>query len=505
MFSFRRRAWLIIGLLLFSAFYALTRLPNLTKLPIFTDEAIYIRWSQIGAQDANWRFISLTDGKQPMFTWIMMGLLKVVHADPLFDGRLTSVLAGFATMWGVWLLAWELFRSRKVSWAAAALYLILPFTLWYDRMALYDSLVAAFSVWNLYLSIRLVRTLRTDIALVLALTLGAGMLNKSSGFLSMYLLPFTLILFDWKSPKRRERLLRWVGLAATAAALSQVYYSILRLSPFFHMIAQKDNVFLFSFREWMNQPFRFLVGNLRGMFDWLRSYLTLPLFIVAFIPLFTRWPHTKERLLLYIWWLLPFVALANFAKILYPRFILFMAMPLLLVAAQSMTSMWDSLRRPFARIILVAIVVIPLLMISVPIVLDPVHAPIPAPDRGQYIDDWPAGGGVPQVVRYLKEQVAMGKVNVYTEGTFGLMPASIEIYLVNNPNILIKGIWPLTEAFPDEIKAAALAAPTYIILNESQTPPHNWPLKLIGEYLKGTRPDKKMRFYQVDLSLSRSL
>ena len=66
----------VLGAVLILAVYAWTRFANLTALPIFTDEAIYIRWSQIGAQDANWRFISLTDGKQPMFTWIMMILLR---------------------------------------------------------------------------------------------------------------------------------------------------------------------------------------------------------------------------------------------------------------------------------------------------------------------------------------------------------------------------------------------------------------------------------------------
>src|SRR3990167_1466866 len=71
----------IIGL------YFFTRLLNILDLPIFTDEAIYVRWSQIAEQDANWRFISLTDGKQPSFVWIAMIVMKFV-SDPLLSGRL---------------------------------------------------------------------------------------------------------------------------------------------------------------------------------------------------------------------------------------------------------------------------------------------------------------------------------------------------------------------------------------------------------------------------------
>ncbi len=496
----KKRFWwgILLGFGALIALYAVTRLLNLTKLPIFTDEAIYIRWSQIGMRDPNWRFISLTDGKQPMFTWVMMVLLKVLKGvDPLFVGRLTSVVAGIGTLIGVCVLSWELFRDRRVSWFTGVLYVIIPFTLWYDRMAIYDSMVSLFSVWSLYLAVLLVRKVRLDIALLLGMVLGCGMLNKSSGFLSLYAMPLTLILFDWRKEHRFNRLARWAGLVIVSAVLSQVFYSVLRLSPFFHIVSQKDNVFIFSPREWLNQPFRFFAGNLKGMFDWLRNYLTLPVFVVTLVPLFTRWGKARERWLLYVWWAMPFAALANFAKILYPRFTLFMTIPLLLVAAESFMELWDMIKRPLVRLALVVLLLSPAAMTSYMIVTNPIAAPIPLSDQYQYMNDWPAGGGVPEVVSYLREQVRHEKINVYTEGTFGLMPYSIEIYLVDNPNIKIKGIWPLPNVIPDSIQEEALSRPTYLILNESQVAPAGWPLALIGEYQKGNRTDRKLRFYRV--------
>lgn len=502
----RQWMWLLGGFALLIAAYFATRLTNLTKLPISTDEAIYIRWSQIGERDPNWRFISLTDGKQPMFTWIMMILLKVgKRMDPLFVGRLTSVIAGFFTMFGVWFVSKELFRDRRVAWVTSAFYILIPFTAWYDRMAIYDSLVSMFFIWSLYLSIIMVKRLRLDTALLLGMLLGCGMLNKSIGFISLYLLPVTLLLFDWESPYRVRRFIRWVGLVGVAALLSQVFYSILRLSPFFHMISLKDNVFLFSPREWLNQPFRFLEGNLKGMFDWLRSYVSLPIFIVTILPIFTLWGKNKERWLLYFWWAIPFAGLANFAKILYPRFTLFMTVPLLLVAAESTVRLWDIWKRPFLRIALVLVLTVPSIYTTYFIVRDPINAPIPLSDRYQYMDDWPAGGGIPEVVTYLTESVRHEKVNVYTDGTFGLLPYSIEIYLVDNPNIKIKGIWPMPEKIPDTIKTDALAHPTYLILNQMQEPPSGWPLTLIGEYQKGRRLDRKLRFYRVSVPLAQGL
>ena len=60
-----------------------SRLVNLTILPIFADEAIYIRWAQLIWQKTYYFFIPLSDGKTPLFMWAMIPLLKVFD-DNLF-------------------------------------------------------------------------------------------------------------------------------------------------------------------------------------------------------------------------------------------------------------------------------------------------------------------------------------------------------------------------------------------------------------------------------------
>jgi len=136
--------------------YFISRFYNVLSLPIFTDEAIYIRWAQIAKQDANWRFISLTDGKQPMFIWLMMISLRIIQ-DPLLAGRVVSVGAGFLTLIGMYFLGKEIFKSNKIGLISSALYVVFPMALVYDRMALYDSLVGTFAVWALFLIVLLVR------------------------------------------------------------------------------------------------------------------------------------------------------------------------------------------------------------------------------------------------------------------------------------------------------------------------------------------------------------
>lgn len=482
-------AGLLLGLFL------VTRLVNLTILPIFTDEAIYIRWSQIGGSDASWRFISLTDGKQPLFTWLVMISLRIFQ-DPLVAGRLVSVGAGFLTLIGLLVVSYEFFKSKRISIITGLLYIISPFSLMYDRLALYDSLSTAFAVWSFYLAVRLVRTVRLDIALILGLVLGFGMINKTSGFLSLYLLPASLILFDWKEKKRIHRLLRWGLYVGIAAFLSQLIYAVLRLSPYFHMISQKDSVFVYPVSQ-IFYTWRFFLGNLNGVLDWFINYLTIPLVVLMIPAFFIQSKHRKEIFLLTVWCLAPFFALAYFGKVLYPRYILFMVIPLLTLSAITFNWILNRRKMEVRVLILIVFILFPAIRSSYYILFNPAYAPIPYSDKGQLIDDWPSGWGVAQVNTFFQEELKKGEIAVFTEGTFGLLPYAIEIYHVDNPRIFIKGLWPIPEEFTDEILEQARTKPTYIVLNYTSRPPSSWPVEKIAEYQKGSNPSRTLRLYKV--------
>ncbi|OGG01454.1 hypothetical protein A2Z33_02875 [Candidatus Gottesmanbacteria bacterium RBG_16_52_11] len=475
--------------------YAFTRLFNLGLLPIFTDEAIYIRWSQIGSRDAAWRFISLTDGKQPLFTWIMMVFLRLIPGDPLVVGRLVSVFAGFVTLAGLTLLSYELFKSRAAALFTGLIYAVSPYTLMYDRLALYDSLVSALYVGSLYITVRLVRTLRLDNALILGMALGAGVLNKSSGFISIYLLPVPYLLFQGIRPTRR--LFIYALLAALAAVLALVYYSVLRLSPHFHMIGLKNTVFVYTLSDWLSQPFRFFRGNLNGLTDWLIHYMTKPVLAASLLPLAVIWHRWREKTVLFLYFFLPFTGLALMGKVLYPRFILFMSMPLYVLAGVTFAGIFRLVRNRTAAATALILLLLPGITVSYFILTNPRYALIPESDRGQLIDDWPAGGGVRETTDLIRDRAQNGPVAVITDGTFGLLPYAFEIYLVDNPNVEIRGIWPVPETIPADIINLVRIKPTLVILNQRQVAP-SWPMKLIAQYQKGNRVDRTLRVYEVE-------
>lgn len=468
------------------------------NIPIFTDEAIYIRWAQIGLNDPAHRYISLTDGKQPMLTWLMYPLLKIFH-DPLFAGRFVSVLSGVLTALGIYLLARELF-GRRTALLASVLYIISPFTLIYDRLALMDSLLSSCAVWVLYLQVLLVRKHRLDVSLILGLVMGLGLLTKSSAYFFIYLLPFSLLLFDFSSSKKLLRLSKWATLVLLSMVISIVIYNSLRLSPWFYIINLKNHVFILSLGEFIKYPFGLFTGNMTGLLGMLTGYLTLPLSIFIFLGfLWSVLNRDKKILLLSVWFIFPFLSLAAFGIVIFPRFILFMVIPLFIIAAYLFEKVSRSIIKynkylPFFLMLIVSVSI----RQSYFIMFDPVKADIPSTDRNQLFDDWPSGFGVKEVINYLDQQAEKGKIVVGTEGTFGLNPAVYEIYLGTNKNVEIHGFWPVSQV-PQLLLNTAKQYPTFLIFKEKQDIPGEWPLKLIAKYQRGTGKTF-LYFYQVDPS-----
>ena len=503
---YRFRKEFILAILI-SLAYFFFRLIFLDRLPIFTDEAIYTRWAQIALNDSNWRFISLTDGKQPMFVWAAVIFMKFI-SDPLTSARLVSVVSGFFTLIGLYFLTLELFKTKKTAFLASILYVFYPFAQVLDRMALYDSMVATFSVWALYLSVHLVRKLRLDIAYTLGFVIGAGILTKTSNFFSIYLLPFTIILFDFKRKPFEGRLLRFILLSLFSAAVGFGLYNILRLSPLFQMIEAKNAVFAYPIEEWLQHPFTFFIGNLNGLFSWLTEYLKAPYIILILVALIFFRRFTKEKILLVVYFLLPLVALALFGRVIFPRFIFFMSLFLLPLAAWGLNYILTEVFRytekkekehlmPIVTPLVIFVFIWYPALVSFQFANNPVDAQIAKADNSQYVNSWAAGWGVKESIEFFKEKGANEKIFVATEGTFGLMPYALEMYLLDNKNITVKGYWPM-DKFPKEVLDYAKKMKTYFVFyqKDNQIIPPEFPLKLLFKVRQGNT-NYYYRVYQV--------
>src|SRR3989344_1683376 len=184
---------LIIGSIVILALAVLLRFYHLTALPIFADEAIYIRWAQIMRVDPSLRFLPQTDGKQPLYMWVLMPVSKII-SDPLLAGRILSGLLGIGTGAGVATLAYLLFKNLRLSLMAAAIWAVLPYSVFFNRMALVDSMLAFFLIWYFTLLYLAISRRRFDMSLLAGFSAGFAWLTKSPAIFALALSP-SLLLF----------------------------------------------------------------------------------------------------------------------------------------------------------------------------------------------------------------------------------------------------------------------------------------------------------------------
>ena len=470
---------------------------NLKLIPIFTDEAIYTYWAQVALNDPAQRFISLQDGKQPLFIWLAAILQKFI-SDPLVGSRLVSVFAGFGSIIGIYLLAKELF-SEKVAKIAAVLYLILPFTLLYDKLALFDSLLTMLGIYAVLLTVKMVKEPRLDLALLNGLAMGAALITKSSGSFFLYLLPFSLVLFDFSKNNWKQKLARWIGFSALTFVIAQSIYNMLRLSPLFYIIERKHYEFIRPISAVFKDPFLHFYSNAQSLLGWLTSYIGVLLFIILLSAVFYGISQKDRRIFyLSIIFLAPFIAESLFNQILYPRFILFYLPPAILAVSwgfvnfMGVSAKWNKI----LIFIFVASVVLPAVK-SFLILTDPPNSRIPESDANQYFNDWPAGYGVNEVVEIIGNESQDKEIYIGTQGTFGLFPYALNIYFRDNKNVHVFSYWPVDpESLSSEIMEYAKNHKTYFVFNENQKEIKNPNLSLVAKYQKGVGKSY-MRLYEV--------
>jgi hypothetical protein len=158
------------------------------------------------------------------------------------------------------------------------------------------------------------------------------------------------------------------------------------------------------------------VRNLAQVGEWLWVWGTAPLCVLALAGIAAALPrrHAPSLFLVAVA-LVPIAVLVPTATTWYPRYLHFVAVPALVLAAHALVSLVDLVfaRRDlsaFARAAVLggaaAVVLVPSLANDVRLWTDPARARMPAVDRFQYVSGWPSGYGVRETVERVKEERA---------------------------------------------------------------------------------------------------
>ena len=466
---------LLSGLILF---YFILRLPNLTLQPIFADEAIYIRWAQVMKSEPTLRFLPISDGKTPLYMWTLMPFFKVIP-DPLFAGRFLSVLTGSITLMGVYFLSRKVFGAKTAFWAGL-LYVITPYTVFFDRMALVDSMLATFTVWIIYFAICLTKSGRFDIAMILGYLLGGAILTKTPGMINLLILPISFLGFK---QAKNYSILKLLIFWTVAICFGLLIYNLLRLGPQFHMLSSRNADYVFSPFELIGRPLDPFIPHMRDLSDWFPKLFTWPILfcIVVGISYVIIKVH-KLGLVVLLWALIPLLVESAFLKTFTARYLLSSVAPLLIIGGYGIVNMLPrfSILNRFSYL-LMGMVILPLaLYFNFLLLTDPQKAPLPKAERIGYFEDWTAGYNFSEIASFLKEKRKSGKVVVGTEGFFGTLPDGLQIYLDKDDIVIIGGKAEITA----QIRNSAKDNFTYFVGNKLRMATSVNRMNLIKEYPK---------------------
>ncbi len=416
------RPWELAALGSLIVLCAALRVVHLDALPVYTDEALYTRAAQLVGTHPGWdTWLSAMryGGAPPLFSWLAAPLVRL-WPDPLQAGRLTSALIGVVALLPTWAVG-RIVGGSMVGLLAALLYAVCPFTLFYNRMAVLDGLVATCGAAALYSTLRLLRRPGPGAALALGLCLGAGLLSKIFAA-GMLLLPVLAVLLVRHGQRR----------AVAGAALGAI---LLGLAPLLGLLlVPQTGGLLFA----THGHLRLGLDHNRALQDvltyvwpiitrqlgiWVAAlwlYVTPPVLVLAVLGLGAALRDATGRLV-GLWALLGGLPPALVPNVfLAPRYFVYIAVPIAVLAARGLLLLITVLhgrlvphRRLWPLLWCAATVALtPAMAADVLLLRVPAQAPLLAFDRWQYVTGWPSGYAVLRVVAYLRAQARHGAITV---------------------------------------------------------------------------------------------
>lgn len=471
-------------------FFLLLRVVNLTLLPVFADEAIYVRWAQVMKAEPTLRFLPLSDGKQPLYMWSIIPFLSF-FSDPLFAGRIISVLSGLGTLIGLFFLSFQLFKSRRIALFSSLFYSLVPFAVFFDRMALADSLLACFGVWLFYFSLLLFSSPRLDLAMITGIVLGMALLTKSPATFFALLIPVSFLTVFEKKRFSWEKIIKIIPLLIVVYAFAFVIYNLLRLGPNFQMVGIRNQDYVFSISHFFTNPLDPLQFHLKEIIEWFGGNLTWGVFIFGLGGMIIAFKKNWiSFFLLFLWFVFPLFVQAEFAKVFTARYIFFSVPLFLIFVACFLDFLFALLERKWAILVLMALI-IPPLVFDYFLLFDPLKAPLARRERSGYLEEWTAGTGIKEASLIFREKAKEKKVLVGTEGYFGTLPDGLQMYLEKVPNITIIGIGIKPTQVPEPLINSLDQNEVYLLINDERLAlnPAEHNLTLIASYPKAKRPD----------------
>lgn len=407
------------------------------KTPLYLDEGIYINWADLFNQSKDFAYLSLQDGKTPLFYWLV-SFTKPIFNNYLLSGRLISIFAGLITII-CWMVIFYVFFDSKKSIIFLFLSLIAPYGFFVERLALTDSLLMCFaniSLMFLLLSKKILegnKSLRKVIFIFYMLFSGLflGMAYATKTTTRLFFVTYLLISLFWilnyfKNIKVKNIILMFFGLFV----LTLVYNEIINLFRvgghiFWNSISEKEKLMIYSPKEILAR----LTNNPWSAFNYLDliieywiSYLS-GLMVFVFIGTFKLISDIKNHKFLWLlfYWVCVTLAISLSGKVMASRYIYATYSVMLAIAVFGIDYLL-SLKMVKIKIFVYLLMLLVLFQ-SLFFVFKPERAIYSKDDRSYFVSSSLTALGLPKVIEYF-ENKDKSKILVGVCGTWGVPEGS---------------------------------------------------------------------------------
>jgi 4-amino-4-deoxy-L-arabinose transferase-like glycosyltransferase len=467
--------------LLLASLFLATRLLTLTRLPIFFDETLHARWALLVAEGTRPWWKSWEWGR--VLTIWMGALVSPFASDLLWANRLVSVAGGAVALAATVAIGRRLFGAQA-GFLAGLLYVVCPFTLLYDRLALADSWLTALAALTLLFSLR-----AADAGAGLGRRLADGALTGAAMALAVLAKAPGLLLFAIPALVavaggfRREA---WAPLAAAyAVGAPPTAYALWRFFTTANTALMADIA-----TQTQADRLAHLGGNLALAGSWLWTLWTPPLVVVGLAgAAFGARRRPREVALLLALSLLPALAFGATLGRWLPRYLLWASVPFLVLAAWGLERAAGGAQRWLARLAAapraalataaLAAVLGPALANSYRLIIDPPRATLPHVERDQLILGWTSGYGIRDTETLVREELERHPegvrvvVHVNRFRTLRATPLALGLAFAREPRVRMED-WNLDHpSARPALEAWAAEGPTLLVvpLVDAASPP----------------------------------
>lgn len=512
-----------VSIFLVCIVYFIAHFATIQSLPIFADEAIYVRWTQLMIDDWNqYAFFSLNDGKTPLLYWLLIPT-QLLPFDNVISARLFSVLVGFLQIIAMGWVAYVFSARRLGIVLSMALTAFLPFWFFHHNFVLLDGFL---TLWlTLFLGVtqllftHISRRLdsKTDtlkynpgesvkrfgkniflliwdarfLILLNGSIFGLALLTKLPAILAVpafFILVFYFPFNEHRSSKPNHTnlpihhiIIRSLALVISIAIGISIF-AVLFFHPAFPQLFSRGGDFLFPVSDILfGGAWKDTIPNIPNYIYTFFTYLTPPVSFIIIASLFYKYGKARAHTLFWmgIFFLLPIMILG---RVVYPRYLFPASLFFTLSAALTIETMAFKIKEQtvsilgFVTALALALLVSNTVSISASYIYiyatNPNELPLTSADAGQYLYEWSAGYGIKETSALLLEMAKDGNVIAATEGSFGTLPDGIMAYLHNKDltNVFLDGIgYPLSIDKLDKFIEKQLDARTDPISNLSTT------------------------------------